>query len=129
MATRLFKLGGWAFEHRWRVVAIWATVLVAVVASAAAFGGKTSNRFSVPGTASQQAQTLLAAYHPRASRPYARLVFAAPEGEHLTDAGHKAAVEASLAKASQAQYASGGTSRYETNAITEHGRVGFADVI
>ena len=45
MATYLYRLGGWAFEHRWRVVAIWATVLVAVVASAAAFGGKTNDKF------------------------------------------------------------------------------------
>ena len=129
MATRLFKLGGWAFEHRWRVVAIWATVLVAVVASAAAFGGKTNDKFSVPGTESQEAQTLLEEKYPAASGTYARLVFAAPEGEKLTDADNKAAVEASLAKASQAQDVSGVTSPYETKAITEDGRVGFADVI
>ena len=129
MATRLYRLGGWAFEHRWRVVAIWATVLVAVVASAAAFGGKTNDKFSVPGTESQQAQELLEQKYPAASGTYARLVFAAPEGEKLTDADNKAAVEASLAKASQAQDVSGVTSPYETKAITKDGRVGFADVI
>ncbi|MEN3279161.1 MAG: hypothetical protein V7607_301 [Solirubrobacteraceae bacterium] len=36
MATYLYLLGGWAFQHRWRVVALWATVLVAVVDAAAA---------------------------------------------------------------------------------------------
>ena len=55
MATRLFKLGGWAFEHRWRVVAIWATVLVAVVASAAAWGGKNNQKVSWPVTQFQKA--------------------------------------------------------------------------
>ena len=129
MATRLYRLGGWAFEHRWRVVAIWVTVLVAVFASAAAFGGKTNDKFSVPGTESQQAQELLEQKYPAASGTYARLVFAAPEGEKLTDAENKAAVEASLAKASQAQDVSGVTSPYETKAITQDGRVGFADVI
>ena len=67
MATRLHRLGGWAFEHRWRVVAIWATVLVAVLASAMAFGGKTNDKFSVPGTESQQAQKLLEQKYPAAS--------------------------------------------------------------
>ena len=129
MATRLYRLGGWAFEHRWRVVAIWATVMVAVFASAAAFGGKTNDKFSVPGTESQQAQELLEQKYPAASGTYARLVFAAPEGEKLTDAENKAAVEASLAKASTAQDVSGVTSPYETKAITQDGRVGFADVI
>ena len=129
MATRLYRLGGWAFEHRRRVVAIWVTVLVAVFASAAAFGGKTNDKFSVPGTESQEAQELLEQKYPAASGTYARLVFAAPEGEKLTDAENKAAVEASLAKASQAQDVSGVTSPYETKAITKDGRVGFADVI
>jgi uncharacterized membrane protein YdfJ with MMPL/SSD domain len=129
MATRLFKLGGWAFEHRWRVVAIWATVLVAVVASAAAFGGKTNDKFTVPGTESQEAQELLEQKYPAASGTYARLVFAAPEGEKLTDAENKAAVEASLAKASKAKDVSAVSNPYETKAITQDGRVGFADVV
>src|SRR5262245_51332797 len=129
MATRLFKLGGWSFEHRWRIVAIWATVLVAVIASAAAFGGKTNDKFSVPGTESQEEEELLEQKHPAASGTYARLVFAAPEGEKLTDAENKAAVEASLAKATDAKDVSVVSSPYETKAFTEDGRVGFADVI
>jgi uncharacterized membrane protein YdfJ with MMPL/SSD domain len=129
MATRLHRLGGWAFEHRWRVVAVWATVLVAVVASASAFGGKTNDKFSVPGTESQEAQELLEQKYPAASGTYARLVFAAPEGEKLTDAENKAAVEATLAKATEAKDVSAVTSPYETKAITQDGRVGFADVI
>ena len=118
MATRLYRLGGWAFEHRWRVVAIWVTVMVAVFASAAAFGGKTNDKFSVPGTESQQAQELLEQKYPAASGTYARLVFAAPEGEKLTDAENKAAVESSLAKASTAKDVAAVNSPYETKAIT-----------
>ncbi len=129
MATRLHRLGGWAFEHRWRVVAIWATVLIAVVASAAAFGGKTNDKFSVPGTESQEAQELLEQKYPAASGTYARLVFAAPEGEKLTDPENKAAVEASLAKATEAKDVSGVTNPYETKALTKDGSIGFADVI
>ncbi len=129
MATRLFKLGGWAFEHRWRVVAIWAVVLLAVIGSAMAFGGKTNDKFSVPGTESQEAQALLEQKYPAASGTYARLVFAAPEGEKLTDAENKAAVEASLAKATEAKDVSAVSNPYETKAITADGRIGFADVI
>ena len=103
MANRLFRLGGWAFEHRKRVVALWALVLVGVIAAAAAFGGKTNDKFSVPGTESQEAQELLEQKYPAASGTYARLVFAAPKGEKLTDAENKAAVEASLAKATEAR--------------------------
>ena len=91
---------------------------------AAAFGGKTNDKFSVPGTESQQAQELLEQKYPAASGTYARLVFAAPEGEKLTDAENKAAVEASLAKASQAKDVPGVTSPYETKAITKDGASG-----
>ncbi len=129
MANRLYRLGGWAFEHRKRVVALWALVLVGVIAAAAAFGGKTNDKFSVPGTESQEAQELLEQKYPAASGTYARLVFAAPAGEKLTDAENKAAVEASLAKAVKAKDVSGVTNPYEAKALTEDGRVGYADVI
>ncbi len=53
---------------------------------AAAFGGTKNNKFEVPGTESQQAQELLEQRYPAASGSYARVVFAAPEGETLKDA-------------------------------------------
>ena len=56
------------------------------IASASAFSGKTSNEFSVPGTESQVAQDLLQDKFPEAGGGSARVVFAAPEGEKLTDA-------------------------------------------
>jgi RND superfamily putative drug exporter len=65
---KVYRLGGWAFQHHWRVVALWATVQVAVVAAAAAFGGKTNDKFTVAGTESQQAQELLGAEVPTTGR-------------------------------------------------------------
>ena len=78
MATRLYRIGGWAFEHRRKVIVGWLLVLVAVIASASAFSGKTSNEFSVPGTESQVAQDLLEEKYPEAGGGSARVVFAAP---------------------------------------------------
>ena len=57
MATYLYRLGGWAFARRRRVVGAWVFVLGVVIACAMAFGGQTSNKFEVPGTESQQAIT------------------------------------------------------------------------
>ena len=39
MATKLYRLGGWAFTHRKSVLGIWAVVLAVVIACSAAFGG------------------------------------------------------------------------------------------
>ncbi|MGZ4277723.1 MAG: MMPL family transporter [Solirubrobacteraceae bacterium] len=99
MATYLYRLGGWAFRRRRTVLVAWITVLGLVVASAAAFSGQTNDRFSVPGTESQQAQDLLEQKFPGAGGASARMVFAAPAGQKVTDQENRDAVEASLAQA------------------------------
>ena len=129
MATHLYRLGAWAFKRRRTVAALWALVLAGVIASAVAFGGTTNDKFTVPGTESQEAQELLEQRYPAASGTYARIVFEAPAGESLTDAENKAAVEQTLAGAAKAPDVSGVTNPYETKTITEDGRIGYADVI
>jgi putative drug exporter of the RND superfamily len=53
MAAYLHRLGGWAFDHRWKVLIGWVLVLAAVGACASALGGETNDEFTVPGTESQ----------------------------------------------------------------------------
>jgi RND superfamily putative drug exporter len=129
MATHLYRLGGWAVARRKTVLLLWGAVLAAVIAAAVAFGGPTNDKFSVPGTESQKAQELLEAKFPAASGTYARIVFAAPEGEKLSDPANRAAVEATLDKAKHAADVSQVSDPFETKAITKDGRVGFGDVI
>ena len=129
MATYLYRLGGWAYARRRWVVGAWALVLGAIVACAMAFGGQTSNKFEVPGTESQQAMDLLEKKFPGAGGASARMVFAAPKGEKLTDARNKAAVEASVAEAKRLDGIVTVVDPYQAGAISKDGRVGFADVI
>ena len=129
MATYLYRLGGWAFRRRRTVLLAWITVLGLVVASAAAFSGQTNSKFSVPGTESQQAQDLLEQKFPGAGGASARMVFAAPKGEKLTDKKNKEAVEASLAQAKQAEGVTQVVDPYEAHTITKDGRIAYADVI
>ena len=128
MATRLYRIGGWAFEHRSTVLVTWLVVLAGVIASASAFSGKTSNEFSVPGTESQVAQDLLEEKFPEAGGGSARVVFAAPKGEKLTDADNKAAVMESVENASKAPEVTAVQDPYSMGAISKDGRIGFADV-
>jgi uncharacterized membrane protein YdfJ with MMPL/SSD domain len=129
VATYLYRLGGWAFAHRRAVAGAWALVLGAVIACAVAFGGQTSNKFEVPGTESQQAMDLLEKKFPGAGGASARMVFAAPKGERLTDASNKAAVEASVAEAQKLDGIVTVVDPYQAGAISPDGRIGFADVI
>jgi uncharacterized membrane protein YdfJ with MMPL/SSD domain len=129
VATYLYRLGGWAFRRRWRVLGAWIVVLGLVGFSAATFSGQTSNKFEVPGTESQQAQELLEKKFPGAGGAQARVVFAAPQGESLNDQRNKDAVMASLSEAKKADDVIQVVDPYSAKTITKDGRIGFGDVI
>jgi uncharacterized membrane protein YdfJ with MMPL/SSD domain len=129
MATHLYRLGGWAFQNRRKVLFGWLTVLALVVASSVAFGGQFSSKFEVPGTESQQAQDLLHEKYPGAGGASARVVYAAPEGEKLTDPDNKAAVMDSVSRAAKADGVVQVVDPYKAKAISPDGRIGYADVI
>ena len=132
MATFLYRVGGWAFQNRRKVLAGWIVTLVLVVASSIAFAGTFSSKFEVPGTESQQAQDLLQEKYPGAGGASARVVYVAPDGTKLTDDANKAAVMESVKEASKAEdvaqvvdpysapYLRGATVDY-LNSITESG--------
>jgi RND superfamily putative drug exporter len=129
MATYLYRLGGWAFDHRRTVLLGWVLVLVLVVASAGAFSGQFSEKFEVPGTESQRAQDLLYEKYPGAGGASARVVYQAPAGQTLTDQQNRAAVMESVERASKAEGVSQVVDPYTAKAISKDGRIGYADVI
>ena len=83
------------------------------------------DEFSVPGTEAQVAQDLLEKKFPEASGGSARVVFAAPKGEKLTDPDNKAAVMESVENASKAPEVTAVQDPYSMGAISKGGRIGF----
>jgi uncharacterized membrane protein YdfJ with MMPL/SSD domain len=129
VATYLYRLGGWAFEHRWKTVGAWVLVLIAVLAASTAFKGETNDKFSVPGTESQDAQDLLHEKFPGAGGASARVVFVAPAGETLTDPENKQAVLESVDRAAKGEQVIKVVDPYSAGALSKDGRIGFADVV
>ena len=129
MATCLYRLGGWAFDNRRKVLLGWVVVLALVIASASAFSGTFSSKFEVPGTESQRAQDLLYEKYPGAGGASARVVYVAPQGEKLTDPENKAAIMESAEKASKAKDVSQVVDPYTAKAISKDGRIAYSDVI
>ncbi len=129
MATNLYKLGGWAFDNRRKVLLGWLVVLALVLFASSTFSGTFSSKFEVPGTESQRAQDLLNEKYPGAGGGSARVVYVAPEGEKLTDPENEAAVMESVEEAAKGKDVAQVVDPYSAKAISKDGRIGYADVI
>lgn len=129
MAAVLYRLGGWAFDRRWVVVAIWAAALLVFGALAAVSGGHVSNSFTVPGTESQRALDLLNKEFPGTGGAVARIVFAAPPGHKLTEPRYRALIDPTVKAAQAVPQTVGGSAAFKESAqISKDGRIAFADL-
>ena len=93
MATFLYKVGRFAFRRRWYVVMAWLALFVAIGFSSAAAGEAPPDKFSLPGTQSQQAFDLMEQRFPGANAEgaTAKMVFKAKDGQ-MTDEANSAAI-------------------------------------
>lgn len=96
MALLLYRLGKFSYRHRWLVISLWLAIIVAIGGSAAAFHGKMSNNFQIPGTETQRMLDKLKQDLPKSSGGSAGIVFESRDAG-FSQAG-KDAVSAALAK-------------------------------
>ena len=128
MATFLYRLGRFSFRRRGLVALLWVALLAATAVGAATLSGPTADAFSIPGTESQKAIDQLAQKFPQASAggATARVVFAAPKGQKLTDAANKSAVEGVVADLTSAPQVSSVADPFK--AVNTGGTIGYAQV-
>src|SRR5215467_3300630 len=94
MARFLYGTGRFCAAHALVVLLAWIVLAVGLTGLKAQFGGLTSNDQSLPGTQSQQAADLLAAYFPPQQNGSSPIVFHVAKGK-ITDQANKDAVESS----------------------------------
>jgi RND superfamily putative drug exporter len=128
MSSFLYRLGHSMFRRRRRVLAAWLAALAVVIALAASFGGETSERFTIPGTESQDAIDLLEARFPAQSGSDARVVFAARDGETLTDGANQAAVTSTIEEIGRGADVLGVTDPFVAGTMSADRTIAFADV-
>lgn len=97
MAHALYRLGRLA-HRRWPAFLIgWLAVLIAIGGAAATMSQPMSDKFTIPGIPSEQAQSLQQELFPDAEDPLdtpaGNVVVVAPEGEKLSDPGNAQKVE------------------------------------
>jgi putative drug exporter of the RND superfamily len=131
MATFLYRVGRFAYRRRWLMLAIWVVFLAVAGAGAAAFAGKTSNEFSIPGTEAQQAIDQLSERFPEAHAggAGARVIFVAPEGKTVADPSVQSAVSTVVAALKQAPQVVSVADPYTAKTISpDNPRFAFAQV-
>src|SRR5262249_1995927 len=129
MATYLYRLGGWSFENRRKVLLAWLLLLGVVGFCALTFSGHTSEKFDGPGTESQKARQLLEDKFPEASGAYARVVYEAPAGQKLTDPENRRAIVASIDMARKAKDVMMVIDPFTASALSADKRIAYTDVI
>ncbi|MEV0528348.1 MMPL family transporter [Streptomyces sp. NPDC050439] len=131
MATFLYKLGRLAFRRRHFVALIWVALLTLAGVGAASAPTAASSSFSIPGTEAQKAFDLLEERVPEASADgaSARVVFKAPDGEKVTDAGNKAEIEKTVtALKSGSDEVARADSPFRTKTVSKDGSTAYASV-
>jgi RND superfamily putative drug exporter len=111
---------------------VWIALFVGVGAAAGALAGDTDDSFEIPGTESQEAFDLLEERFPEApdsENTFARVVFAAPDGETLTDPENQSVVDNVVAElGNMPDVAQVTPPSVEAGSLSEDGLVGFAYV-
>src|SRR6266567_3602858 len=125
---RMRALAAWCFRHRRIVVVAWIAALVGLSAISQSVGSTYKDSFSLPGTQSFEALTLLQHAAPAASGDREQIVVAVKQGR-VTDPTVRAQVDAMLAKVAALRDVASVASPYSSAAqISSSGRIAFANV-
>ncbi|WP_411575379.1 MMPL family transporter [Streptomyces mutabilis] len=131
MATFLYRLGRTAFRRRWLVTLLWAVVLggVGLGAAKAPAAGDDGTSF-MPGIEAQKAFDLIGERFPgsEANGADARIVFIAPDGEKVTAADHRAAVDELVSTAAQGPQVDSAVSPFRAGAVSKDASTAYATV-
>ncbi|MFD8431989.1 MMPL family transporter [Streptomyces coelicoflavus] len=130
MAAFLYRMGRLAFRRRWTVALVWAAVLAAVGLAGMTAPEAEEEPFSMPGIESQEAFDLVEERFPGAAADgaTARVVFVSSNGEKVTAAENKEAVEAAIAELGDGTQVASIVDPYESGAVSEDGSTAYTTV-
>ena len=102
MSSFLARLGRASFRHRGMVSVAWLALLGAIVTLLITVGGSFDDRFTIPGSESQDALDQLAEASPGAGGASAQIVFVAPDGATVADPAVAGVIEQVVQEAQRA---------------------------
>lgn len=100
MATFLYRVGSFAYRKKWRFLAFWLIIFIAMISLAGLYAKPTSSSFSIPGldsvTTMEKMQERFPGEADPSSAPTGSVVVRAPEGQTLGDPAVSALVDEML---------------------------------
>ncbi|MGI5451810.1 MMPL family transporter [Streptomyces sp. CA-249302] len=130
MATFLCRLGRLAFRRRLSTVLLWVAVLVGVGVGAATAPAAEDQTSTMPGIESQKAFDLLEQRFPgtQADAAGARVVFVAPDGQKVTAAAHRSAIEDFVREAADGSQVTSAVDPFKGKAVSKDGSTAYSTV-
>ncbi|WP_328684869.1 MMPL family transporter [Streptomyces sp. NBC_00343] len=131
MATILYRLGRVSFRKRYWFLLLWAAILAVAVFGAAKAPAAPTDSMSISGTESQRAFDLLDERFPdsgSANGATARLVFVAPDGQKITAADNKAAIEHTVSELADGSQVQSALDPFKTHAVSKDGTTAYATI-
>jgi putative drug exporter of the RND superfamily len=114
-------------EHPWRTLGVWFAVIVVILFSSTAFGGKLVNDSSIPGSDSQQAVDLLKQQFPERAGDSARIVFSSDTPLTSTEGHRVVAAAQGAAREIPGVIAVGDPFAQKGGALSKDKRIGFIE--
>ncbi|MGW3291844.1 MMPL family transporter [Streptomyces sp. NPDC001002] len=131
MATILYRLGRVSFRKRHWFLLLWAAILAVAIFGAAKAPAAPSDSMSLSGTESQKAFDLLNERFPDSGSSdgaTARLVFVAPDGQKITAADNKAAIEHTVSELADGSQVQSALDPFKTHAVSKDGTTAYATI-
>jgi putative drug exporter of the RND superfamily len=129
MATFLYRLGRLAFRRRWFVVVMWVGVIGVVGFGAAKATSVTDNGIAIPGTESQQASDLMRQrFGATGSGAFAQIVFVAPDGQKVTAAADRTAIEKIVSEVAAGPQVASAASPFQAHTVSKDASTAYAAV-
>ncbi|MGW1885383.1 MMPL family transporter [Streptomyces sp. NPDC001970] len=121
------RLAAFSFRNRWRALLLWVVVVAGITVASTAAGSGYHNDFSLPGTDSQRAATVLDRHGSAQADATVQIVVRAPDG--IRDGAVERRVEGMLGKVSGLPSVTTVRSPYEDAvAVSRDGTIGYATV-
>jgi RND superfamily putative drug exporter len=130
MATFLYGLGRWAFQRRRYVALLWVAVLAVVTFGAVNASDPPDNSSSMPGIEAQAAFDLINERFPGsdAEGASARIVFVAADGQKVTSAANRSAIDKLVTEVADGSQVADVVSPFDGRGVSEDASTAYATV-